>query len=362
MNYYSILKPILFLLNPETAHKIAVKAIQLDLAPKPKTKEYFSLKTKVFGIDFSNPIGMAAGFDKNAEIFANLFDYGFGFVESGTVTPIAQIGNPKPRIFRLEEDRAIINRLGFNNQGSKTVLENIIHHQTNLGKKPIKGVFGINFGKNKDTKQALDDYLPLIEKFYGLTSYITINISSPNTKNLRNLQKAKELDMFLLAIQKKKQEMEQLKKIKVPILIKIAPDLEESEQEDIGELSLKHQIDGLIISNTTVKRQKNLQSQYRNEIGGLSGKPLFESSNQVLSNIYKLTKGNIPLIGVGGISSAKDVYQKFQCGASLVQIYSGLIYEGFGLIEEIKKQLDEMLKADGLKNISELTGTIKKLC
>jgi dihydroorotate dehydrogenase len=327
---------------------LAIHALRLGLIPASKIKQYSALKNKVFGINFDNPIGMAAGFDKNAVVFNSLFDFGFGFVEVGTVTPKAQMGNEKPRIFRLKEDRAIINRLGFNNLGIEKFLKNI-------EKKHPKGILGINIGKNKDTQNALDDYLPLLEKTKNKGSYVTINISSPNTKNLRDLQKADELDSFLKAIFAQKK----LLKIKTPILLKIAPDLNSEEQKSIADIVLKNQIDGLIISNTTISRPINLQSKFKDETGGLSGKPLLKMSNQVLSNIYQLTKGKIPIIAVGGISSAQDVYMKLKLGASLVQIYSAFIYQGFGLVEEIKKQLDEMVRKDGFKNVNDVIGSEK---
>lgn len=358
MRYYAI-KPLLFFLEPETAHNLAIQALKYNLVCAPKIVEYSSLKTKVFDIDFLNPIGMAAGFDKNAEVFSNLSKFGFGFTECGTVTPQAQAGNDKPRLFRLVTDQAIINRLGFNNLGVDKFLENI-NSNYHSKRQNNSFIFGINIGKNKDTINAIDDYLLLLEKVYNKSHYITINISSPNTKNLRDLQKSTELEIFLQAIIDKKNQLKKYHHKNIPLLLKIAPDLTLQEQGSIAELSLKYQIDGLIISNTTISGKENLISKYKNEAGGLSGKPLFEKSNQVLKNIYQLTNGKIPLIGVGGISSAEDAYIKIKCGASLVQIYSAFIYQGFELVEKIKKELDEMLKKDGLQNISEVVGTTSR--
>jgi dihydroorotate dehydrogenase len=346
---YSSIKPLLFLLEPEFAHNLATKALKYNLVCAPRNIQYSSLNTSVLGINFLNPIGMAAGFDKNAQTFSNLFNFGFGFVECGTVTPKPQSGNEKPRLFRLKEDAAIINRLGFNNLGAD-------YFAKNLENKESKQILGINIGKNKDTINALDDYLPLLELFYDKGNYITINISSPNTKNLRNLQKADELDVFLKAIMDKKNQLKNSINKNIPILLKIAPDLNLEEQEAIAGLSVKHQIDGIIISNTTIYGKENLLNKYKNETGGLSGKPLFETSNLVLKHIYKLTCGKIPLVGVGGISSASDAYKKIKCGASLVQIYSAFIYEGFELVEKIKKELDDLVKKDGLVNISQAVG------
>jgi dihydroorotate dehydrogenase len=352
---YSFFKKIIFKLKPETAHNLAIWALKNNLVSRPKIIQCSALKNKVLGIDFENPIGMAAGFDKNAAIFANLFNFGFGFVESGTVTPKAQSGNEKPRIFRLEEDEAIINRLGFNNLGIEKFLKNISSKSL-----PKNQIFGINIGKNKDTQNAIEDYAFLLAKTYGKSDYITINISSPNTKNLRDLQKSDELDVFLKAIFDKKSELQSLHNKNIPILLKIAPDLSDEEQEAIAKIALKNKIDGLIISNTTISRPKTLQSKFQNEIGGLSGKPVFDLSNQVLKNIYTLTKGQIPIIAVGGISSAQDAYEKIKLGASLVQIYSAFIYQGFELVEKIKKELDEMLKKDGFENINDAIGISNK--
>lgn len=350
MNYYNFLKPLLFKLQPETAHNLAINTIKCRLIPAPRPASYPSLNTKVLGINFSNPIGMAAGFDKNALIFSELANFGFGFVECGTVTPKAQAGNDKPRLFRLEEDGAIINRLGFNNQGIDNFLDNVKSATIK------EAILGINIGKNKDTVSAIDDYIFLLDKVYGRSDYITINISSPNTKNLRDLQKADELDIFLAAIKTKKNQLIVSRNKNIPLLLKIAPDLTIEEQESIAALALKHQIDGLIISNTTISRAGDLQSANQNQVGGLSGKPLFTMSNLVLKNLYQLTKGSIPLIGVGGISCASDAYQKIKYGASLVQIYSAFIYQGFGLVEKIKQELDEMVRKDGFSNIGEAVG------
>jgi dihydroorotate dehydrogenase len=354
MSFYRIFKSLIFKLDAEIAHEAAINF--LKFCPKTATllclkKDYPNLQNRLWNIDFSNPIGLAAGFDKNAEVALTLEKFGFGFVECGTVTPLAQAGNEKPRIFRLEQDKAIINRLGFNNFGAEVFAKNIA---AILPK--IQVPFGVNIGKNKDNADALSDYLLLLEKFYQNASYITLNISSPNTKNLRDLQNENQLDLFLSEIFSKKNELKNQHQKNTPILLKVAPDLSLSQQKKIAEIALKHQIDGLIISNTTIDRDLNLKSKNAFESGGLSGAPLFSKSNEVLKNFYKLTNAKIPLIGVGGISSASDVYEKIKCGASLVQIYSAFIYQGFGLVEKIKKELSAMLKNDGLKNISSAIG------
>ncbi|MBM3579970.1 MAG: quinone-dependent dihydroorotate dehydrogenase [Alphaproteobacteria bacterium] len=347
MNLYQFFRPLIFQLDPETAHDLAIKF--LKFCPRAATifchqTDYENLRTKLWGLDFTSPIGLAAGFDKNAEVAKTLEKFGFGFLECGTVTLLPQPGNPKPRLFRLVEDCAVINRLGFNNLGAEVFEKNLPQ---------ISVPLGINIGKNKDTQDVLSDYLPLLEKFYQKASYITVNISSPNTKNLRDLQNEDHLDLFLSEIIKKKNELKCL----VPILLKVAPDLDESQQEKIAATVIKNKIDGMIISNTTIDRALNLRSHNATQTGGLSGVPLFHKSNEVLRNFYKFTEGKIPLIGVGGVSSAADVYEKIKCGASLVQLYTTFIYEGFGLVERIKKELSEMVKKDGLKNISEAVGT-----
>lgn len=357
MNIYKIFRPLIFKLDPEKAHNLAINF--LKCFPNAATvfslnREYENLRTKLWNIDFLNPIGMAAGFDKNAETISALSRFGFGFIEVGTVTPKAQAGNEKPRMFRLKQDKAIINRLGFNNLGAEVFAKNLerISRRINY----LSLVIGINLGKNKDTENALDDYLPLIEKFYQQASYITINISSPNTKGLRDLQKEENLDLFLAEIVKKRDELQEKLNKNTPILIKLAPDLTLEEQETIAKIILKNHVDGLIISNTTIDRNLDLKSQFSTESGGLSGAPLFDKSTEVLRNFYHFTEKKIPIIAVGGISSAQDAYQKIRNGASLVQIYSAFIYQGFGLVERVKKELSQMVKNDGFTNIGEAIG------
>lgn len=354
MSFYPLIRPLVFQLDAEKAHHAAINF--LKFCPKTATlfalnRDYENLHNRLWNIDFKNPIGMAAGFDKNAEVALTLAQFGFGFVECGTVTPQPQKGNDLPRLFRLKEDAAIINRLGFNNLGAEVFAQNIAKISSK-----IRVPLAINIGKNKDTAEALNDYLPLLEKFYEKASYITINISSPNTKNLRDLQSEDQLDLFLSEITKKKNELKILHKKNTPLLLKVAPDLTISQQEKIAATVLKNQIDGMIISNTTIDRDLNLHSANAGEIGGLSGAPLFAKSNEVLKNFYKFTDKKIPLIGVGGISSADDAYEKIKCGASLVQIYSAFIYQGFGLVEKIKKELSAKIAADGFKNISQAIG------
>ena len=354
MNIYQFFRPLIFKIEPEKAHNLALN--YLKFLPKFSSllsvpKNYENLNNSLWNLNFLNPIGMSAGFDKNAEIIMPLFNFGFGFVEAGTTTPIAQTGNDQPRIFRLIEDQALINRLGFNNLGADYFYDNLSKINKNSSQ-----IIGVNIGKNKDTIDASSDYILLLEKFYDHADYITINISSPNTKNLRDLQNESLLNDFLQKISQCKNNLQKISHKNTPILLKIAPDLELEQQKNIAKIVMDNAIDGIIISNTTIERNFNLKNSKSVESGGLSGKPLFEKSNEVLRNFYRLTDGKIPLIGVGGISCAQDAYIKIKNGASLVQIYSAFIYQGFALVEEIKKQLSENLKKDGFKNISEAIG------
>lgn len=303
------------------------------------------LKQTLCGLTFENPVGLAPGFDKNAEAIAGLQHQGFGFLELGTVTPRPQEGNPKPRIFRLVQDEAVINRLGFNNKG----LEVYCH---NLQSAPRSLPLGANIGKNKDTLEALDDYLPCLEAVAPLADYVTINISSPNTAGLRDLQERTQLEKLLKGLIEKRDSFSK----RVPLFLKIAPDLSMDDKKDIAHIAMDLQIDALIISNTTVDRPLSLRSPHRQEKGGLSGKPLFSPSTAALAEIYGYTQGKIPLIGVGGISSGLDAYQKIRAGASLVQLYSALVYQGFDLVTRINRDLAGLLAQDGFTSISDAVG------
>jgi len=309
------------------------------------------LSQHLLGLDFPNPIGLAAGFDKNAEVVRSMFNLGFGFVEIGTVTPLPQKGNSKPRLFRLLEDHAIINRLGFNNKGFKKVKKNLLKLETLSFSNKI---IGVNLGKNKESLKAIDDYLLGIEQLGPCASYITINISSPNTKGLRDLQLRGNIDKLIKKIIKKREEIENINK--KPIIIKISPDLDENQLRDIALISLANNIDGLMLTNTTIDRPNSLISNYKNNIGGLSGKPLFNYSNDILKKMYYLTNGQIPLIGVGGISNGSDCYEKIKSGASLTQLYTALVYSGPMLINKIKSELIDLIKTDGYKNVSDVVG------
>jgi len=345
-----IIFKILKTLPPEISHQITLKLLKLNINQK-KNYDDPSLHQHILGLDFSNPIGLAAGFDKNVEIINPLLNLGFGFVEAGTVTPKAQYGNEKPRVFRLKKDLAIINHLGFNNKGVKHAKKQL--EKLNLNNLS-KGIVGINIGKNKITTNYLDDYKYCLEELGPLAHYVTINISSPNTPGLRDLQNRDQIEKLVKSLKETKNQLASLEN--TPIFFKISPDLEEEQIRDIALMSLANNIDGLVISNSTIERPNTLRSSLKNELGGLSGKPLFLKSTLMLKKIHVLTNGQIPLIGVGGVSSALDCYQKIKSGASLVQIYSALTYQGPQILEKILVDLVNLLKTDGYKNIKEAIG------
>ena len=343
---FSKIRSLIFKLDPETAHDLAIKALKFNPIPQDKIKNNNLIQTEIFGKSIPNPIGIAAGFDKDAEVYNPLFKLGFGFVEVGTVTPVNQYGNPKPRIFRLEEDMALINRLGFNNSGSEKVRSRIISNSP-------KGLFGINIGPNKDTNNRLEDYLICFRKFYNLADYLTINISSPNTENLRNFHNEDELNELLSLINKEKKIL----KTTIPITVKISPDIENQNINIISDLLLKHSVEAVIISNTTDKNRENLSNINKLEKGGLSGKPLEKRSNELINKFYKILKNKIKIIGVGGVDSGHSAYQKIINGASLVQIYTGMIYQGPSIATKISQELINILEKEGIKNISDIVGS-----
>ena len=337
MNLYKFAKPFLFQLDAENAHDLTLKSLMfaektgvLSLLPKPAKCE----PKEVMGLTFPNPVGLAAGLDKNGAVIDGLAALGFGFLEIGTITPRAQPGNPKPRLFRLKEAEAIINRFGFNNLGVDNLIQNVETVK-------YRGILGINIGKNFDTpnESAVDDYLVCMRKVYAHASYITVNISSPNTKHLRQLQEKDALDA-LLAILKAEQQVLAGKHGKyVPIALKIAPDLDKSQVVEIADLLKAHQFDGVIATNTTLARDAVVGLPNADEAGGLSGAPVREKSTLVISQLSKQLAGELPIIGVGGISNGADAAEKIAAGASLVQIYSGLIYRGPSLVRDICKTL-----------------------
>jgi len=343
---FSKIRSLIFKIDPELAHTLAIKALKFNYNPINNIPKDSSIKTMIFGKKIFNPIGIAAGFDKDAEVYNSLFRLGFGFVEVGTITPLKQYGNPKPRVFRLEEDEALINRLGFNNSGADIISSRI---KSNLP----SGLFGINIGPNKNTKNRLEDYLICLRKFHALCDYLTINISSPNTENLRSFHNQNELDELLNAIQEEKQTL----KSNTPIAVKISPDIDEINIEQIAVLLVKYNIDAIIISNTTDKNRENLKNVSKLEKGGLSGKPLEKRSNILINRFYKILKDKITIIGVGGVDSGKSAYEKIINGASLIQLYTGMVYKGPNIVSKISNELIDILKNEGIKNISEAKGT-----
>ena len=344
---FSKLRSLIFKFDPETAHNLAIKSLKLNLTPSlmDENKDNPMFKSTLFGKEIDNPIGMAAGFDKNAEVYNSLFKLGFGFVEVGTVTPLKQYGNPKPRVFRLVEDQALINRLGFNNLGAKNV-SNRIRSNLNMG------LLGINIGPNKDSNDRLNDYLIGLRTFNDIADYITINISSPNTENLRSFHDAEKFDELMNSIQDEKVKL----KSKIPIVVKISPDISENQIEFISKILLDHKVSAIIISNTTSVHREKLNNILKHQKGGLSGKPLEEEANKLISKFYKLLKGKIEIIGVGGVDSGESAHRKFLAGASYIQLYTGMVFQGPNIVGKIKKELKEILKADKIKNFREIIG------
>jgi dihydroorotate dehydrogenase len=344
---FSILKPLLFNLDPEAAHDLAIKSLKFNFLPSKlfQVEDEQMLNIKVIGNTFSNPIGLAAGFDKSAEVYNPLLKLGFGFVEVGTITPLKQLGNPKPRIFRLEEDGALINRLGFNNDGMEIIKNRIKSDKAT-------GILGINIGPNKDTKDQKNDFSIGLKNFFDLANYITINISSPNTEGLRDFHNREKLKNLLLTLNNIKKE----KKTDIPLLLKVSPDIEEKDITEIANIALNNNISGLILTNTTSGNRSNLISDNKKENGGLSGEPLQKISNNMIKKFYKLLKGKIAIIGVGGINSGKSAYEKITAGASLLQLYSGFVYKGPTVARDIKKELIQILKNEGLKSIKDAIG------
>ena len=344
---FSNIRSLIFKLDPETAHNLAIKSLKFNFVPNltDEIKNDPLFKNELFGKDIENPIGMAAGFDKNAEVYNSLFKLGFGFVEVGTITPLKQYGNPKPRVFRLVEDEALINRLGFNNHGAKNIVNRI------KSNKQI-GLLGINIGPNKDTNNREADYIECLKTFYNVADYITINISSPNTENLRNLHDQSKLNDLLKTIEKEKKNLGS----KIPIVVKVSPDINEQEINKISEVLLSNKINGVIISNTSDSTRDDLVNIQKYQKGGLSGKPLKKKSTILISKFYNLLKGRIKIIGVGGVDTGESAYEKFLAGANYVQLYTGMVYRGPNIVSMIKKELKELLIKDGVKNFSEIVG------
>ncbi|MDB3894010.1 quinone-dependent dihydroorotate dehydrogenase [Candidatus Pelagibacter sp.] len=344
---FSKLRPLIFKVDPEKAHTLAIKSLKFNLIPNvfDESKNDPIFQTKIFDKELDNPIGMAAGFDKNAEVYNSLFKLGFGFVEVGTITPLKQYGNPKPRVFRLVEDEALINRLGFNNHGAEIVKDRIKRNNK-------MGLLGINIGPNKDSSDRLNDYLIGLKTFYDDADYITINISSPNTENLRTFHEGNKLQDLLKSIMIEKKNL----KSNIPIAVKISPDIDETQVNLISEILLKYEIKAIIISNTSDTTRDKLSDIQRHQKGGLSGKPIEEKSNILINKFYKLLRGKLKIIGVGGVDSGKAAYDKFTAGADYVQLYTGMVFKGPNIAGIIKKDLKELLIRDGVKNYTEIIG------
>jgi dihydroorotate dehydrogenase len=344
---FSKFRSLIFKIDPEIAHTIAIKSLKLNLFTNffDENKADPMFESTLFGRSIDNPIGIAAGFDKNAEVYNPLFKLGFGFVEVGTITPLEQYGNTKPRVFRLVEDQALINRLGFNNLGSENVSSRV---RSNLP----EGLLGINIGPNKDTNNRLNDYLIGLRTFHDIANYMTVNISSPNTENLRNFHDEEKFDELMSSIEKEKIKL----KSKIPIVVKISPDILDNQIKLISEILLRYKVSAIIISNTTEENRENLKNILKHQKGGLSGKPLEEKSNKLIAKFYDLLKGKVKIIGVGGVDSGKSAYKKFLAGASYVQLYTGMIFQGPGIVRKIKKELKELLINDGVANFREIIG------
>ena len=344
---FSNLRSLIFKLDPETAHNLAIKSLKFNFVPNVfKNRDNKKLfETQLFNKTIDNPIGIAAGFDKNAEVYNQLFKLGFGFVEVGTITPLSQYGNPKPRVFRLIEDEALINRLGFNNYGAQNV-------SARIKKNPQTGLLGINIGPNKDTQNRSEDYLIGLRTFYELADYITINISSPNTENLRNFHNEARLDELLKQIKIEKKNLNS----KIPIVLKIAPDINDKEIEKISEILLSNDIEAIIISNTSDDTREKLKDIQKHQKGGLSGKPIEDKTNLLISKFYNNFKNKIKIIGVGGVDTGLSAYNKFLSGADLIQLYTGMVYKGPNIVNLIKNDLSKLLLKDGVKNFREIIG------
>jgi dihydroorotate dehydrogenase len=341
--------PLLRWLDAEDAHRLAIQGLKLLPAIKPRPDDA-KLAVRAFGLNFPNPVGMAAGFDKNAEVPDALLRLGFGFVEIGSVTPRPQSGNPRPRLFRLERDEAVINRMGFNNDGAETVLRRL------AGRANQGGIVGVNVGANKDSADRVADYVRLIETFAPVASYFTVNISSPNTPGLRNLQQAAQLDELLSKVLEARDRVRR-KAGDTPVLLKIAPDLSLAELDDVVHVARSRGVDGMIVSNTTLARPNSLREQLRaKEQGGLSGRPLFRLSTRMVAETFVRVEGAFPLIGVGGIDTGGAALTKIRAGASLIQLYSSLVYKGLGLVDSIKADLTSTLLRTGRESLSEIVG------
>jgi dihydroorotate dehydrogenase len=338
--------PLLDRIDPERAHRLAIAALKTGLIGADRRPDPPILAQTVFGMAFPNPIGLAAGFDKDGEVYRQTLALGFGFVELGSVTPKPQPGNPRPRLFRLTADRAVINRMGFNNRGIAAMAARL------QGRVAARGIVGINLGKNKDQTDAAADYAAGTQLLGPLADYLVINVSSPNTPGLRALQSRDALAALIASVLEARAQLTR----RPPLLLKIAPDLTDADRQDIAEVALAAGLDGLIVSNTTIARPAGLDPRFAQEAGGLSGRPLLQPSTETLRDLYRRTSGKLPIIGVGGIACAADAYAKIRAGASLVQLYSALVFDGPGLVRRIKDDLAALLARDGFSHVAEAVG------
>ena len=352
MDLYPFARPFLRCVEPETAHRLTIQALKLGLVPGVHAPDDPVLATEVFGLSFPNPIGLAAGFDKDAEVPDAMLALGFGFVEAGTVTPRPQPGNSGKRLFRLDEDEAVINRFGFNSKGLADFTERLAERKR--AHRP--GIVGANVGKNRDTTDGAADYVACIEQLSGLSDYLVVNLSSPNTPGLRGLQARAPIEDLLRRVLLARKRSAPNPDKPPPLLAKVGPDLSTDQLRDIAEAALGTGVDGLIVGNTTVERPLTLKSREKSEAGGLSGAPLLNASTECLAEMYKLTKGRLPLIGCGGVASGADAYAKIRAGASLVQVYSALVFGGPSLVNRIKHELAALLRADGFNRVSDAVG------
>ena len=344
---YKTISTLLQKADPELAHSLAIKFLKNNYLPLNLLISQVSpkLEINVLGKVFKNPIGLAAGFDKNAEIYNSIFKLGFGFAEVGTITPLPQYGNPKPRVFRLAEDEAIINRLGFPSLGMEKVKATIQNNEP-------AGILGINIGPNKESTSKIEDYLKCFEYFCNLCDYICINISSPNTPNLRDLHEKNKIEELLVAIKSKQKQLNNTTKV----LLKISPDITKKNISELATIALNQKIDGVVLTNTTIDRNKNLKSPNQGELGGLSGKPLQQSSNFIIKEFYKIIEKQIPIIGVGGVFDGKSALDKIKSGASLIQLYTSMVYEGPYVANKINKELELLLETEEFENLKDAVG------
>jgi dihydroorotate dehydrogenase len=353
MDFYPLAWPLLRSIEPETAHRLTIGALKLGLVSGANAPDDPILATRVFDIAFPNPIGLAAGFDKDAEVSDAMLALGFGFAEAGTVTPRPQPGNSGKRLFRLDEDEAVINRFGFNSQGLAAFTKRLAERK----REGRKGIVGANVGKNRESTDAAADYAAGVEAVAGFADYIVINLSSPNTPGLRALQARAQMEELVVRVLDARRRAVSDRMRPPPLLAKVGPDLGQDELRDIAEVAVKNGIDGLIIGNTTLDRPPHLRSPERNAQGGLSGKPLMAPSTACLAAMYQYCRGRIPIIGCGGVASGADAYAKIKAGASLVQLYSAMVFQGPGVVEHIKQDLAALLRADGFKTVADAVGS-----